>query len=420
MTLSRALWAGHAVDACLYAYALGAALNLATAQGSLLLLLGALVLLLLSNDASARTAWSTRRAELGPALFFLGACALSIAATTAPFPGWFDATRFRPLLGIPLAGLAFMARDRKVALRCAALFAGGCALHALIGLYQARTGATPLADLLQIPPDKRTWPAPDSPGLLSAAGLFYNRVRLSHVLASACGVAAGMALFHGRRRAGWLLAAAVSFAGLLATYGRAALAALLVSLLLAAAWRARALPAAGKRALWRTVGAGAVGVILVVAAVPSVRDRMASAVDVSRNADRLFLWARGVEMALDHAPFGTGFGGYAVVRDAYYDRVDPTLQSRAMSHNQLLTLLAETGVAGLVGWLWMWLALFLGALRRGEPVALAGALGALTFHAATLAHDPLYQSECALAWGFCAALMLAGGGKRDDAVPGTL
>ena len=117
---------------------------------------------------------------------------------------------------------------------------------------------------------------------------------------------------------------------------------------------------------------------------------------------------------MDYAPYGTGFGGYSVVRDAYYDKRDPSFQSRAMSHHLPLTLLAETGLLGLMAWLWMWWELYKHVLSTRNALAWAAGAGAFTFHAATLVHDPVYQSECALAWGLCGALMAAGS-ARDAA-----
>jgi O-antigen ligase len=286
----------------------------------------------------------------------------------------------------------------------------GCAAHALLGLYQAATGNAPFAELLQVPHERWVMPAPGAVELHAAGGLFYNRVRLSHVLAAGVAVQMGLwPLTQDRpRRVMLAIACTVTCAGLLATYGRAALGALTLTLLgagvLGMAHKAHS--NSRRPLLWAAVVLLA-GMALTVSMVEPIRARLLSTVALAQNADRLFLWGRGAEIAMDHAPLGAGVGGYSMVRNAYYDRVDDSVQSRAMSHNLLLSLLAETGFLGLLAWLWLWWALYARAWRSRSPVALCGALGATTFHAATLAHDPLYQSECALAWGLVGALMVA-------------
>jgi O-antigen ligase len=390
------------------ALALGSALNLALGQGALAALTAVLVVRAARGDAALAQAVRRLGDAFGVPAVMVGALAMSSLLTAAPWPGGFDGTRWRGLLALPVGALALSLRGPLLALRCAQVFAAGCAVHALVGLYQVWTGAAPLADLLRIPPERRVIPAPDRADLRAAGGFFYNRVRLSHVLAAGAAVSVGLAWRRGAAWVGWAAAAALTVVGLMFTYGRAALGALGITLAVAAVllgWRQNANQ---RRRMLGVAGALAVGVVAALAALPAVRERMASAVDVTRNLDRLFLWGRGVEMASDHAPYGTGFGGYAVVRDAYYNRVMDTMESRAMSHNLLLSLLAETGVAGLLMWLWAWWALFRRAWVEAAPAAVLGALAAATFHAATLAHDPVYQAECALAWATCGALMGAG------------
>lgn len=394
------------MDAAMVALAFGAAINLATAQGALMCLVLLLAVRAVMNDPALQVA----RTRVGPAAavtgLMLGAFALSSLVTTTPWPGWFEATRWRGLAAMPLGVLALGIRGPRLAARCLTVFAAGCAVHALVGIWQVRTGDHPLAELLQVPADRWVIPAPGRDDLRAAGGLFYNRVRLSHLLAAGTAACLGLTLWRrGLARAAWAMASAACFGGLMLTYGRAALGALVACVAVAAglaAWRA----GSARRRKLAVLGSGVlVAGVLVVGAVPAVRARMATAVDISRNQDRLFLWGRGSEMAMDHAPVGTGFGGYAMVRDAYYDRLYDAFRSRAMSHHLLLSLLAETGVAGLLLWLWAWWSLFALAWRSGHPVALCGALAAATFHAATLVHDPVYQSECAVAWAFCGALM---------------
>jgi hypothetical protein len=175
--------ADAALDAAMLALALGAALNLSLGQ----IALGcAAVLLAARAVARDERLWSAA-GDLGPALgaplFFLAACAISSVTTRAGWPGLFEATRWRPLCAIPVGALALAVRGPELAMRCALVFALGCAVNAGVGAWQVATGCAPLADLLEVPPSRRLVTAPGRPDLLSAVGLFYNRVRLSHVLA---------------------------------------------------------------------------------------------------------------------------------------------------------------------------------------------------------------------------------------------
>lgn len=397
----------------------GAAMNLAVGQAALVCTALVLVVRACTGDDRVLRVAQDLRPALCATLFFLVACLLSNLLTPAAWPGAFEATRWRALVAIPVGALALGVRGPRLAWWCAAVFAVGCGVHGGVGLYQALTGDSPFADVLGVPLSKRSVPAPGIPGLRSAVGFFYNRVRLSHVLAAGVAVGVGIAVLGQRARVVVLASSCVALMGLVATFGRAALMALMVTLAVAAAIKVLWGNAQRRGPRLLAASVALVTVMAGVLAVPPARARLSTGLSISQNQDRLFLWGRGAEMAMDHAPVGTGLGGYAVVRDAYYDRVNDSIQSRAMSHNLLLSLLAETGLLGLLAWLWMWWALLKRAWRAGSPVALAGMLGAASFHAATMAHDPLYQSECALAWGLCGALMASPPEAGGDGGPQT-
>src|SRR5687768_5606959 len=92
-----------ALDAALLALAFGAALNLSTGQ----IAIGCTALALGFRSVRRRDGMLSERArELGPALtapvVFLLVCALSSVVTPVAWPGWFESTRWRPLVAVPV------------------------------------------------------------------------------------------------------------------------------------------------------------------------------------------------------------------------------------------------------------------------------------------------------------------------------
>ena len=89
---------------------------------------------------------------------------------------------------------------------------------------------------------------------------------------------------------------------------------------------------------------------------------------LSANDDRLFLWARAAEIALDHPVLGVGFGSYHLVLGPYYDRFNPAFPMRTWAHDMPLSMLCETGPLGLFAFLWLVIeALGLARERWGAP-----------------------------------------------------
>src|SRR5262249_48485324 len=111
------------------------------------------------------------------------------------------------------------------------------------------------------------------------------------------------------------------------------------------------------------------------------------------------------------------------VQGPYYDRVDPSFPMRTWAHNMELSLLAETGPAGLLAGFWVALAAALALWRRvpggraapPEVEARALALGALAAGAAIVVvgqvHDVLYDTKVMYPVWFAMALGLAPGGE---------
>ena len=254
-------------------------------------------------------------------------------------------------------------------------------------------------------------PAPGAPGRFAGMGTLSSRLSFAHVTLLPAALLAGL-LAAGAlpRRAAWLSRVAIfcMCLGLWSSFARGAWLAFGAILLLlgllagTAATLRRGLPAAvalsllGGALLWSS---------------PAARARAVSGLSLRDNRDRLFLWARGVEIAADHPVVGVGFGSYPWALGPYYDRREPSFPMRTQAHDMFLSIWAETGPLGLFAFLWLLCAavgLAVASRRASSPVRrglLAGAgLAAGAFSVLCLMHDPLYEREVAYNLFFVLAL----------------
>lgn len=344
---------------------------------------------------------------LWPVGGFVAVCYLAslVSPVTLPLEAWLAPRPVLMLLLVP-AGIA-LAPDRERAVRGAALALLAAGLFvAVLGLAQRGTGFD-LNHFLGLRRTPFRVPSPMGDGF-SAVGTFNSR------------------LTYGAIQVGVLLLALATALGARTLAVRVAAGAMALPV-------AAAITATYARAAWLGVGLGAAVLLLglrrraalvlalVVSAaavagamVPQVRERAASAVRATANQDRLFIWSRAGEVIADHSVLGVGVYGYPIVAGPYYDRVDPLFPMRTWAHDMPLTLLAETGPAGLLCWIWMLAAASLVAwrgLRRSEGTSRAIRLGALAalagFVMHGMFHDVLYDGEAAIAMFFFAGLACA-------------
>ncbi|MDF1562232.1 MAG: O-antigen ligase family protein [Deltaproteobacteria bacterium] len=123
------------------------------------------------------------------------------------------------------------------------------------------------------------------------------------------------------------------------------------------------------------------------------------------NADRIFFWARSLEMAGDAPALGIGYGHFTPATDWYYDRLDMEQPVRCHAHNNFLHLWAVAGPLGLAAFLWIFTIFFgvtsatYGKARGpvGHRFAAACALGSMggvfAFLVAGLTQDPFFSAE---------------------------
>ena len=333
-----------------------------------------------------------------PVLAFLAVAIGSDLISPFGPPPLLYATLWRPAIGffVVTHGLRLLPREWPARLLlCAAL---GAVIASAVGLVQYRTGLD-VVHLLGLREQARLVEAPGVPGRYAAMGFFYSRLGFGHVLSVLLPLFGGaLAALAVPRRTGWVLAAAcvLGLAAVAVTFDRGAYLGLLVAALVIAV-------------RGRKVVIGAVAALLVLAALhPAVRGRAASSFSSVKNADRVFIWSRALEIIADHPLHGIGFGNYQRVCGLYYDRVDPAFPMRTWAHNLELSTLAETGPLGLLAMLWIWIAAAVALWkRRGEPLA-TGALAALAcWFAVAQVHDLFIDNKVMYALWFALGLALA-------------
>ncbi|MGH3032748.1 MAG: O-antigen ligase family protein, partial [Gaiellaceae bacterium] len=202
---------------------------------------------------------------------------------------------------------------------------------------------------------------------------------------------------------------------LLVSFSQSSFVALAAGVVLAAvlAWR------------WRSVAAVALAAAIMIpvgVAAPqleSFRDSLSSKRGLNEaTSGRFRLESNGLGIAADNPLGGVGIGGF---EQAYTERVDPPRRVETrVSHNVVVTVVAETGVVGLALFAWLVGAALIAASRRtaggSASTRIAGlAAGVALF--ALFVHSLFYSAflQDPLVWIFFALAALA---ARDGSVRG--
>jgi hypothetical protein len=330
-----------------------------------------------------------------PVLAFASVALVSVLCS--PLLGRFDPLAWRFVLLAWIVGALGARLSLPQLQRVAWIWIAGAAVTSAWAVLQTFTGLDLLA-LLHLRAHPIALPSP-WPGHFAALGLFGSRLNFANALLLPMGIALGFALF-GSGRDRWLGGAASLLLG----------AALLLSFTRAAWWGALM---AGGYLLLRRVGVRGLlvlGAVIAAAVVtPPVRARLLSSVRVDANSDRVFIWSRAREVIADNPVLGVGFGAYPRAARPYYDRANPAFPMHTWAHDTWLSLLAETGPAGVLVFAWLWLTLFRIGRRAAKrsPAAQGLLAGLLGLHVAALFHDVLYAIEVAHALFIGAGLLVA-------------
>lgn len=154
--------------------------------------------------------------------------------------------------------------------------------------------------------------------------------------------------------------------------------------------------------------------VVGVLTVPTLKDRLASVMDLSKNETRLNLWTSAIAMAKDYPVFGVGednwdffFERYRV-QGGYYD-------TTVHPHNDYFNTLISSGVPGLLAFVSMWVSAlvagFTTAKKATNEQVRAIALGA-TFSVLGFLVGSFFQNYYAtfvncLGWWFLAGLIFS-------------
>ncbi len=358
------------------------------------------------------------RGIVAPVLAFIAVCLISTLASPVDVP-WRSWSAWRPVLFVLLvpAAMASCPRPERLLRASLLLLLGSALLAALLGLWQRKSGFD-LNFWLGVRREPIRIEAPGGEGY-AAVGTFNSRLTFSAIEVAVLVLATGLALTARTwaARIGSALVAAASAAAVAAAFARAAWIGFFAGVVaLSLGLRRRAALAALGVALL-AAGAGA--------AIPSIRARAVSAMQTTANSDRLFIWSRAGEVLADYPVQGVGVYAYPIVAGPYYDRHDPLFPMRTWAHDMYLTLLVETGIAGLIAYLWIFAAV-IALARRGlaedSPEWRSARLGALGATAALLGvslfHDVLYDGEVAMTLFFLAGLALSDLSRRQEPEPG--
>jgi O-antigen ligase len=364
-------------------------------------------------------AWQRRLSVRGAVRAWLPLGAFIAWALLAPTlsgrpPSGTGVARTLDFVGIPVAAVALGCLSEARRVRLAWGLAGVLLLSCVVaglqhyGAWPSREALEPLA-WTQLPLERVYEPVPGAEGRFMAGGLLFHRLKFSHVGGLAVAFALGLGLrFLGRRRTVALAVAAVGLLSItLFPYARAGIVALVAAVGLMVL---RGLP-------WRTalVACGAVvGLALLTFAVNRpLRERFLTSNTAEGSGDRASLLETGLRAVRAHPLSGVGPGRFQARRFSTPDMPSAVREHRGKSHNQYLSMAAETGVPGALLFLALlaWLAW---RLPVGRPEGL-GALGALAFFVLLgFLHDPFFHVQASQAF----ALVLGAGFSGPPAPAG--
>lgn len=234
-------------------------------------------------------------------------------------------------------------------------------------------------------------PIADS-GRFMGGGLLFHRLKFGHVSGLVV-VAAVVASRHlaGRARAVVIALGALGFVAVwLFPYARMGA----IAMTLAVGFTVALVSASPRRALLVSGGLGLVGLMALLAIAP-LRERFASALTDQGSGQRTQHLAAGLEAVRQHPVVGVGPGQFRPSKFSDPTMAEHVKDNPGKAHNQFLSMAAETGIPGALGFIA--LLVWLGLRARGRPY---GALtqGALVLFALlSLAHDPLFQAPMSMA-----------------------
>lgn len=324
-------------------------------------------------------------------------------------PSGTGVARLLDFVGIPVAAVALGqlsdARRVRLAWILGGVFLASCAVAGLqhFGVWPSPEAWAPLA-WTRLPFERVYEAVPGTENRFMAGGLLFHRLKFSHIGGMIVAFALGVGLrMEGRRRTAALVLAAVGLVSVgLFPYARAASVALVAVMGLVVMLglpRRVALPACA--AVLGLAG-------LTLALNQPLRERFLDSTTEKGSGSRSALLETGLSAMRQRPLTGVGPGRFQARLWATPDMPEQAREHPGKSHNQFVSMAAETGVPGallfvlLLGWL-AW------RLPRHRPEGL-GALGVLAFFCLlSLLHDPLFHVQASQ--GF---VLLLGAGLSEE------
>jgi O-antigen ligase len=226
-------------------------------------------------------------------------------------------------------------------------------------------------------------PIPDT-GRFMGGGLLFHRLKFSHVSGLVL-VAVAVASRRGGPRA-WLAALGTFAFVAVWLFPHARMGAVAMTVAVGATWVFTS--GSPRRDLLAAVALG-VSAALLVAVVPSLRARFSNSLSDRGNGQRRQLLAAGVDAVRTYPVAGTGLGRFRPSLFGGPDQAQEVREHPGKSHNQLLSLAAETGIPGVL--LFVGMLAWLAWMARGRPLGALTHGGLLAFLALSVVHDPLFH-----------------------------
>ena len=322
--------------------------------------------------------------------------------------------RHAPILAAPAVFLSVRSLPQRALPKVHQILMVMLCAGALLGVYQWYSSSHDLAFMVRadssIASQARVPGAYDS---MAAAGFYFHRLKMAHVLVLAIGLVVPFALTKGRQ-AGWAWLAAALFTTCLAgTFAKASWGACLVGTIAAGYCLFKQI----RKPLLFASLAGA-GAILYL---QSNEQLVLPSSMGSSTGIRSMIWGQALHVIQDY-PGGVGLGNYSKVVASYYDQVMPAFHIRTYPHNLLLSWWAECGAGGMLILVSSWVITFVKAFQRACDTNLGSAnrsiYASLVFYLASfwiigLTHDVFYHQSVALMF-FSGVGWLLGQLPRDE------
>lgn len=324
--------------------------------------------------------------EWWPVLAFIGWALLAPTIGGNP-PDGTGVARVFDWLAVPFAALAFSELDevrrRRFVWAVAGTFALSCVLAGLqyFGAWPKEEAFAGLA-FLHVPFHRVYEPVAEGATRYMGGGLLFHRLKFAHVSGL---VLVGLTALGARDRKVLALVLAGLGAVWLFPYARMGAVAAGVGVAVTG-WLSSQNP---RRAGMVIAGLGLVGVLAVLAVEP-LRARFIAGLTDQGSGQRTQHLSAGLEAIRQHPFVGVGPGQFRPSRFGGPDMAEHVRDNPGKAHNQFVSMAAETGLIGglgfvaLLGWL---------AWRARKAPWGAVTLGALAqFGVLSLVHDPLFQA----------------------------